>query len=135
MTQPLVLPGRRGAVEEDRHLLASADTCRRAPMRQSGVHAAGRAFRRPCVVFLALIDPITLPKTASAGPYGKAIEMEIQLVLMDAPAIINLCVGSGGGRWGGWRSRQIAAHVDVHYANVRCSHEAGWGGVVYFPPA
>lgn len=29
---------------------------------------------------------------------------------------------------GGWRSRQIAAHVaGVHYANVRCSREAGWG--------
>lgn len=66
----------------------------------SCVHTTGRAFHSPCVVFLALIDPITLPKTASAGPYGESIEMEIQLVLMDTLAIINLCVGSRGGRWG-----------------------------------
>lgn len=95
----MVLLGQRNTVEEDRRLLASADICRRSLMRQSGVHTAGRAFHSPCVVFLALIDPITLPKTASAGPYGESIEMEIQLVLMDTLAIINLCVG--GGRWGG----------------------------------
>lgn len=97
---PLVLLGQRNTVEEDRLLLASADICRRSAMRQSRVHTAGRTFHSPRVVFLPLIDPITLPKTASAGPYGESIEMEIQLVLMDTLAIINLCVGSRGGRWG-----------------------------------
>lgn len=60
-------------------------------------HTDGHAFHSPCVVFLALIDPITLSKTASAVPYGKSIEMEIQLVLMDTLAIINLRVAGGGG--------------------------------------
>lgn len=73
--------------------------------------------------FAALIDPITLSKTANTVPYGEAIEMEIQLFLMGTLSIINL--------WGERFSRQIASHVvNVHYANVRCRevvmfHEVG----------
>lgn len=120
-------------VEENRDVLASSDVCHHTEMRQSRVRTSGHAFHRPRVVFLALIDLITLSKTASAVPYGEAIEMEIQLVLMDTLPIINLCCEGG---WGGC-SRQIAAHVaDVHYANVRCkdavmSHKVGGG--FYFP--
>jgi len=81
-------------------------------------------------VFPALMDPITLSKTAQTEPYGEPIAMVIQLFLMDTLPIINLWGGGGF-------SRQIAAHVvNVHYANLRCrevvmSHEVG--GVIYSP--
>lgn len=66
--------------------------------------------------FPALMDPITLSKTANTVPYGEAIEMVIQLFLMDTLLIINL--------WGERFSRQISAHVvNVHYANVRCRED------------
>lgn len=84
-------------VDGNRDVLASSEVCCHAEMRQSHVHTDGHAFHSPRVVFLALIDPITLSKTASAVPYGEAIEMEIQLVLMDTLPIINLCCEGVGG--------------------------------------
>lgn len=96
---PIVLPAQHNNVEENRNVPASSDICRPAEMRQSCVQTDSRAFHSPRVVFLPLIDPITLSKTASTVPYGEAIKMEIQLVLMDILPIINLCCegdGSGG---------------------------------------
>lgn len=48
-------------------------------------------------VFPALMDPITLSKTAQTEPYGEPIAMVIQLFLMDTLPIINLWGGGGGG--------------------------------------
>jgi len=96
-----------------------------ADCTQKNMHLTVYCF----LFFPALMDPITLSKTANTVPYGEPIVMVIQLFLMDTLSIMNL----GGKRF----SRQIATHVvNVDYANVRCrevvvSREVG--GVICFP--
>lgn len=99
MISHIVPPVQHNNIEEKQNVLASSDVCRHAEMRQSRVHTDAHTFSSPCVIFLALIDAISLSKAASAVPYGEAIEMEIQLVLMDTLPIINLCCvcGAEGG--------------------------------------
>lgn len=53
--------------------------------------------KRTCILlalaagfFPALMDPITLSKTANTVPYGEPIVMVIQLFLMDTLSIMNL---------------------------------------------
>lgn len=54
------------------------------------VHTKDHASYSLLHFFPALMDPITLSKTANTVPYGEPIEMEIQLFLMDTLSIINL---------------------------------------------
>ena len=58
-------------------------------------HTKEYASYGPLHFFPALMDPITLSKTANTVPYGEPIEMVIQLFLMDTLSIMGVkdCVG------------------------------------------